>query len=76
MVAGETALDGGETTLDGGKTTFGSEGMKQLYSLIVVNPRSPGGGSNCPPPAQFFLALKFLLLDRLSKPLAQLFLVC
>ena len=58
MVAGETALDGGETTLDGGKTTFGSEGMKQLYSLIVVNPRSPGGGVKLPPPRSIFFGFK------------------
>ena len=34
-----------------------------------------GGGSNWPPALDFF-GLKFLLLDRLSKALAQLFLVC
>ena len=34
-----------------------------------------GGGHIDPPPLDFF-GFKFLLLDRLSKALAQLFLVC
>ena len=46
-------------------------------SLVVLNPRSleGGGGQIDPPPLDFF-DFQFLLLDRLSKALAQLFLVC
>ena len=43
-----------------------------------INPRSlegGGGGGQIDPPLDFF-GFKFLLLDRLSKALAQLFLVC
>ena len=41
-----------------------------------INPRSlEGGGQIDPPPLDLF-GFKFLLLDRFSKTLAQLFLVC
>ena len=43
-----------------------------LHTLTLEPLR--GGGSNWPPPR--FFGFKFLLLDRLSKALAQLFLVC
>ena len=47
-----------------------------IYILNMhLNPRSLEGGQIDPPPLDFF-GFKFLLLDRLSKALAQLFLVC
>ena len=44
---------------------------------IIINPRSleRRGGQIEPPPLDFF-GFEFLLLDRLSKALTQLFLVC
>ena len=46
--------------------------------VLIINPRSLEGGEGgvkLNPPLNFF-GFKFLLLDRLSKALAQLFLVC
>ena len=40
-----------------------------------LTPRSLEGGFKLPPPLNFF-GFKVLLLDRLSKALAQLFFVC
>ena len=44
---------------------------------ICNNPRSlEGGRGQIDPPPSIFFCFKFLLLDRLSKVVAQLFLVC
>ena len=54
-----------------------SDFTTQLFYIFLTLEalREDGGGLKLPPPPHFF-GFKFLLLDRLSKALAQLFLVC
>ena len=49
------------------------QSTESLYNNF--NPRSLGGGVKLTPPLDFS-GFRFLLLNRLSKALAQLFLVC
>ena len=48
---------------------------KTMRTLLTLEALRGGGGQIDPPPLDFF-GFKFLFLDRLSKALAQLFLVC
>ena len=46
-----------------------------IFILLTLEALKGGGGGQVDSPLDFF-GFKFLLLDRLSKALAQLFLVC
>ena len=50
--------------------------FRELISSLTLEALRGGGGGQIDPHPLDFFGFKFLLLDRLSKALAQLFLVC
>ena len=55
---------------------FVTHSSKKMYRVFLTLEALRGGGVELTSPLRFFLAINFLLLDRLSNALSQLFLVC